>query len=843
MSTLPNVLPTKARVAVVDMQPIMPAVGGGRLRLLGLYHALGPQFETTYVGTYDWPGERRRELRINDSLTEIDVPLSDEHFRRDAQWRDLAGGASIIDTAFPILGRLSQAFLDRARAAIADADAVVFAHPWVHPLVADAVDRGRQLVVYDSQNVEALLRYEILGDTPFGREIARSVAMTESFLARDADVVVGCSTDDISFYHDAYGVPRERMWVVPNGVFVASIVPPSAAARAAAKAALGIVGPAAVFFGSNYGPNVEAAEYIAKDIAPALPAVTFLICGGVGDAASVHSKIGANVRVTGRVSDEERLRLLQAADVALNPMFSGSGTNIKMFDFMAAGLPIVSTVIGARGICDATTRGIAICAPESIAGALARLIANVEVRLQLGADNRRWVERDFAWETLSPMLGAIVRRALEQREAAAAARHVEKPFTITAARDAVEQRGTTGASPPRVAILSTLGIRCGIAEYTTYLTEALIAAGAEMTIVANLLDGHEVAVIPLSPALRAAAVERIWRYDNTTWTQSRVNATEVVRLLRARAIGHLNVQYHRGFFPEAMLLELLRTLTAAGAAVSVSLHNSSDATAGFLAQLAILPVEVLVHRPAEEDRLRGLGIGHAQFFPLGIRAAATIANPGFPFAAADADPILATFGFLRPHKGLLELVEAMQILRGVFPGIRLFAQTALYPVQDSTDYLGSVKRRITELGLGDAVHLDPRFVDIDVAIARLARAKAIVLPYGNSDEGASAAAATALAARRPLITTRARIFDELRGVAYMAEDNSPPVLAAAIAAVLSIPGLCRHLEDQSHRVAEARQWSNVAQQLLRIVDAGRLTAVNAGVPATGAPVITLPQTS
>ena len=35
------------RVAVVDMQPITPAVGGGRMRLLGLYHALGTGFETT----------------------------------------------------------------------------------------------------------------------------------------------------------------------------------------------------------------------------------------------------------------------------------------------------------------------------------------------------------------------------------------------------------------------------------------------------------------------------------------------------------------------------------------------------------------------------------------------------------------------------------------------------------------------------------------------------------------------------------------------------------------------------------------------------------------------------
>ena len=62
---------TALAVTVLDMQPIDPPVGGGRLRLLGLYHALGAGVQTTYVGTYDWPGmphrrhtpQRRRSRR------------------------------------------------------------------------------------------------------------------------------------------------------------------------------------------------------------------------------------------------------------------------------------------------------------------------------------------------------------------------------------------------------------------------------------------------------------------------------------------------------------------------------------------------------------------------------------------------------------------------------------------------------------------------------------------------------------------------------------------------------------------------------------------------------------
>ena len=182
------------------MQPITPAVGGGRLRLLGLYHNLGPRIETTYVGTYDWPGEHYREKQLSASLLEIDVPLSAEHFRVDANWRDYAGGATVIDAAFPILGRLSTQFLSRARTTVRGADIVVFAHPWVYPLLAGDVDRSRQLLVYDSQNAEALLKAELLGEAPFNAELAKSVAMAECFLVRAADLVLGCSAADIDFF-------------------------------------------------------------------------------------------------------------------------------------------------------------------------------------------------------------------------------------------------------------------------------------------------------------------------------------------------------------------------------------------------------------------------------------------------------------------------------------------------------------------------------------------------------------------------------------------------------------------------------------------------------------------
>ena len=52
----------------------------------------------------------------------------------------------------------------------------------------------------------------------------------------------------------------------------------------------------------------------------------------------------------GTLSDSEKIAIYKLSDFAINPMFSGAGTNIKMLEYMAVGLPIISTGFGTRGL-------------------------------------------------------------------------------------------------------------------------------------------------------------------------------------------------------------------------------------------------------------------------------------------------------------------------------------------------------------------------------------------------------------------------------------------------------------------------------------------------------------
>jgi glycosyltransferase involved in cell wall biosynthesis len=398
------------RVTVLDMQPIEPPVGGGRVRLLGLYHSLGENLTTTYVGTYDWPGEKYRVYQHSPTLQEVTVPLSDKHFAAVDDWKARAGGKNIVDVSFGELAHHSPAFLDEARAQVSVADIVVFSHPWLYPVIQDQLSDRSRLVIYDSQNVEGLLRFSLLDDGGFGSDLVKNVIRQEYALCHRADLILACSHEDRQLFRELYRVPYSKILVVPNGTFARRIGPFDASKRQEAKRQLGICKPLAIFIGSAYQPNIQAAEFICQKLSSALPEVDFALCGDVGPALQVAS-LPSNVRITGRLDESEKLSYLAAADLAINPMVSGSGTNIKMFDFMAAGLPIVSTAIGARGISAGTDAAFIVCPEEEFEESIRRVVQDAVCARQLGSSARRLAEEKYSWELISAQLGIQLVRA------------------------------------------------------------------------------------------------------------------------------------------------------------------------------------------------------------------------------------------------------------------------------------------------------------------------------------------------------------------------------------------------------------------------------------------------
>ena len=812
------------RVAVLDMQPIDPPVGGGRIRLLGLYHALGRDLPTTYVGSYDWPGPPARRHRLSPTLEEIDVPLTAEHFQVAEQWRAFAGERPVVDVAFPLMARHSQDFEEKARAAAREADIVVFSHPWIFPSVRDVLDDERQLIVYDAQNFEGLLRAELLDDGGFGTEVVKHVVLTERELAHRADLVLTCSHEDARLFAEVYGVEEQKLRTVPNGVFVNVLRPPTIDEKRSARTALGLERRCAIFLGSRYAPNVAAIEFIRSRLARSLPDVSFLVCGGVAEAF-LHDQRGvvpSNLHLYPSLTEEEKLQLLWGADVAINPVFNGSGTNIKMFEFMAVGLPIVSTTVGARGISSDGDVPIVVADASAFSAALERLVHDEPSARQLGSDARRFVERHFSWERVSPQLGHTLVEAHQAKR-----RRRESVRSDESRRPRAGRERTPSAvdqdQPPRpplledghpmsvrrrMAMLTTWSASCGIAEHAKHLVDALEPHRVDCWIVGG--DGNVESCVPAERAGASIAMDDLWRYQH-------IGLDAIIASCCRADVEVLNVQYHTGFFGENLLLPLAHTCLSAGIRVLIALHDPKNVSDHTLVDLSRIGVRLVVHNEAEQRRFRSVGVEDIAYVPLGV-----LEVPDEDVASARerltlaGGPVIGTFGFLRPHKGLLELIEAGALLRGLYPDLVLYALASAHPSKEAQQYQRTCEARIAELGLQEHVLLDTRFRDIEQVVRDLHACDAIVLPYHASKEGASASANVALAARRPVITSRAEIFQSTRRATYQVEGIAPPTLAAGVATALASPLLLSSLKAQSERHVASTSWATVAGSVAQL---------------------------
>ena len=112
-------------------------------------------------------------------------------------------------------------------------------------------------------------------------------------------------------------------------------------------------------------------------------------------------KDAKNVYLVGQVDEKEKRNLYQHADIAVNPMMSGSGTNIKMLDYMAAGLPVITTPIGARGLAIKDHQDAIICSLQLFPEKIQELIQDNSLRENLIQNGRKLVEREYDWEIIA----------------------------------------------------------------------------------------------------------------------------------------------------------------------------------------------------------------------------------------------------------------------------------------------------------------------------------------------------------------------------------------------------------------------------------------------------------
>lgn len=192
---------------------------------------------------------------------------------------------------------------------------------------------------------------------------------------RYRDIFV-CAQEDRDFFRAQDPAGRLKLPYIRCGVdskmYVAA---PGARERVRGELQLAPEDWLVVFSGSRYGPNLDALAEIRAfcRAEAAFLAERRIYLLALGSMVPAPEREG-NFIATGPVP--EVLPYFAAADIGLNPITRGSGSNVKLFEYLVARLPVISTVFGVRGTDLQPEVDFLPYEPQTLRAALDRFLAS-----------------------------------------------------------------------------------------------------------------------------------------------------------------------------------------------------------------------------------------------------------------------------------------------------------------------------------------------------------------------------------------------------------------------------------------------------------------------------------
>lgn len=300
---------------------------------------------------------------------------------------------------------LEYCFPPKLKERIASSDIIQVEHPWQFQFFFKHREKG-QPIVLDEQNIECRLLEKSIRQFPVvSKQLLRDAYKKEAEALRKSDFVFAVSAEERDIFVKDFGVKPAKITVIPNGVDTEIFRPIAREEKEILKRKMGYSGNIVLFMGSFHYPNIEAVRSILRMSSEIDEKnVLFLIVGRVGEKFRRFHH-GKNVVFTGMVEDV--LPYLQIADLAINPMTSGGGTNLKILEFLAVGLPIITTPVGARGLGLKGNVHVKIVELYEFNKAIKELLNDHVLRQEMGDAGREYVVDFYDWKHIATKVSDV----------------------------------------------------------------------------------------------------------------------------------------------------------------------------------------------------------------------------------------------------------------------------------------------------------------------------------------------------------------------------------------------------------------------------------------------------
>jgi len=277
-------------------------------------------------------------------------------------------------------------------------DAVHVQHLRMSPYMAKQKDVPRILDLPDAFSLYWQRRKAVkrgLLTAMFENMEQRRVLAYEPVL-KEYDLSLVCSAEDLEYMRQTHQASNLRL--LPNGVDMQTF-----------KAGNHDYShhTTLLFTGNmDYAPNVDAVGYFTDEILPLIrvkkPDVRFVIAGQ-RPVPKVAALANDHIQVTGFVKD--LAAMYNSASVVVAPLRFGAGTQNKVLEAMAMGIPVVCSNIGFAGLGIQSGEGaIMQTQPKAFADSVIDLLSSEDMRRSTGEAGIRVIKNRFDWDAIAGTL-------------------------------------------------------------------------------------------------------------------------------------------------------------------------------------------------------------------------------------------------------------------------------------------------------------------------------------------------------------------------------------------------------------------------------------------------------
>jgi len=369
-------------------------------------------------------------------------------------------------------------------------------------------------------------------------------------------------------------------------------------------------------------------------------------------------------------------------------------------------------------------------------------------------------------------------------------------------------------TPQNIAVIGNyLPRRCGIATFTTDLTEALATA----------FPAASFRVVAMND--RAEGYDYPARVARTILQEERAAYGATAAWINDQGVDLVLVQHEYGIFggsAGAYLLDLLRAVRAPIVTTCHTVLRQPDAEQRrVLTEIARLSSQIVVMSRLGVELLQSVyGIAAEKIMlihhgipdvPLGGTAEAKAA-----LGLAGRD-VLLTFGLLSAGKGIETVIRALPPVVAAHPQALYMVVGATHPhvkAHEGERYRESLVALAAELGVAANVSFIDRFVEMDDLVGYIRAADVYLTPYPGKEQITSGALAYTVGAGKAVISTPYSYATELlaAGRGLLVPFGDAGGFARGLLDLLDDPAARETLGRRAYRFGRQMTWPAVARR-------------------------------